>query len=278
MEANLLRIVLFGVGLLILLGIYLWDRHKRNKRRMEEIRQARAEKDGLDDPYGSSAMDIGDLDTEAPFDVDKELDHLSRSMDGGEAAGPATEREGRAKKRPWWLGGGKEKSSGEAVEEERAEDEKPAIISPEEGVPTKIIQINLVARDDHFEGNDILRAAKDIELVLGPMDIFHRFPGGQRRGRAMFSVANMVEPGVFPVNGMADFKTPGLILFAQLPGPYDGIALFTDILFTAERLATLLNGELQDETHSALGKQTIEHIREGILEHRRQVQLLRKKR
>ncbi len=278
MEANLLRIVLFGIGLLILLGIYLWDRHKRNKRRMEEIRLARAEKDGLDDPYGSSAIDIGDLDTEAPFDVDKELDHLSRSMDGGDAYGPSSAGETGSKKRRWWFGSGKESPEMKEREEDHAEEDKPAIVPPEEGVPTKIIQINLVSRDGNFEGNDILRAAKDIELVLGPMDIFHRFPGGQRRGRAMFSVANMVEPGVFPIDGMTDFKTPGLILFAQLPGPYDGIALFTDMLFTAERLATLLNGELQDETHSALSKQTIEHIREGILEHRRQVQLLRKKR
>jgi cell division protein ZipA len=49
------------------------------------------------------------------------------------------------------------------------------------------------------------------------------------------------------------------------------------MLFTAERLAAMLDAELQDETHSALTRQTIEHIREGILEHRRQIQLARKK-
>ena len=45
----------------------------------------------------------------------------------------------------------------------------------------------------------------------------------------------------------------------------------------AERLASILGGNLQDETHSHLTKQTIEHMREEILEHRRQLQLLQKK-
>jgi cell division protein ZipA len=55
------------------------------------------------------------------------------------------------------------------------------------------------------------------------------------------------------------------------------MAIFSDMLFTAERLAATLDGELQDETHSALSKQTIEHLRGKIMEHRRQVQLARSK-
>ena len=57
----------------------------------------------------------------------------------------------------------------------------------------------------------------------------------------------------------------------------DGLATLSDMLFSAERIAALLDGELQDETHSVLSKQTIEHMRSQILEHRRQVQLAQKK-
>ena len=49
------------------------------------------------------------------------------------------------------------------------------------------------------------------------------------------------------------------------------------MLFTAERVSAVLDGELQDETHSVLTKQTIEHIRGEIMEHRRKVQLARLK-
>ena len=39
----------------------------------------------------------------------------------------------------------------------------------------------------------------------------------------------------------------------------------------------MLVGDLQDETHSALTKQTIEHLRERIMEHKRQIELARRK-
>ena len=39
----------------------------------------------------------------------------------------------------------------------------------------------------------------------------------------------------------------------------------------------MLVGDLQDETRSALTKQTIEHLRERIMEHKRQIQLARRK-
>jgi cell division protein ZipA len=109
------------------------------------------------------------------------------------------------------------------------------------------------------------------------MNIFHRYEHPGRKSRVLFSLASMVEPGHFPLDDMSGFSTPGVTLFAQFPGPRDSLATFSDMLFTAERLAAMLDAELQDESHSALTRQTIEHIREEILEHRRQIQLARKK-
>jgi cell division protein ZipA len=85
----------------------------------------------------------------------------------------------------------------------------------------------------------------------------------------------MVNPGNFPIETMADFQTPGLTLFAVLPGPIpiDGVKLFNNILSCARSLAADLNGELQDETHSRLTNQTIKHIYSQIIEYQRQTQL-----
>jgi cell division protein ZipA len=109
------------------------------------------------------------------------------------------------------------------------------------------------------------------------MQIFHRYTSDGSK-KTLFSMASLVEPGFFPFKSMDGFSTPGLILFCQLPGPGDSLAIFSDMLFSAQRLSTTLGGELQDETHSALTKQTIEHIRGQILEHRRLVQLARSRR
>jgi len=104
------------------------------------------------------------------------------------------------------------------------------------------------------------------------MNIFHR-QDSRYPDRVLFSVASLVNPGHFPFDDMQDFTTPGLMLFTQLPGVRDGLEIYSDMLYTANELAGLLGGTLQDETHSVLSKQTIQHTRDAILEHRRQLRL-----
>jgi cell division protein ZipA len=141
-------------------------------------------------------------------------------------------------------------------------------------VPVLIIQINLRARATPFAGPAIQKATHETGLVMSELSIYQRLASD---GKPQFNMASMVEPGVFPKQDVASFTTPGLTLFTQLPAPGDSMAIFSDMLFTAERLAAILGGELQDETHSALSKQTIEHMRGQIIEHRRKVQLARRK-
>jgi cell division protein ZipA len=142
-----------------------------------------------------------------------------------------------------------------------------------DALPVLILQINIAASDERFQGKDILQAVKAVNLSAGSMRIFHRRAGDEPNGAVLFSMASMVEPGVFPLDAMDGFSTPGLTLFAQLPGVEDGLAIFSDLIDTAERIADLLHGELQDDTHSRLTRQTIEHLRSQVLEHRRRLQL-----
>ena len=88
-------------------------------------------------------------------------------------------------------------------------------------------------------------------------------------------MASLVEPGVFPLDQMDSFSTPGITLFAQLPGPLDAMQTFEEMLAAAEQLARLFGAEIQDETHSDLSHQTIEHMREEIQEYGRQLRLAR---
>jgi cell division protein ZipA len=63
-----------------------------------------------------------------------------------------------------------------------------------------------------------------------------------------------------------------------LPGPKDSLTVFSEMLSTAERLAKLLQGEVLDQRRQPLTRQSIEEMREEVLEHRRLVRLSRIKR
>ena len=156
-----------------------------------------------------------------------------------------------------------------------ATEDEPEVYQDNPDLPKKIVQINVMRKSGPFSLAEIQRAAKEVDLHYGEMGIYHRETAAKH---TLFSMASMVEPGTFPQGKKADFATPGLTLFAQIPGPRDGIAVFSDMLMTAERMATMLDAVLYDDTRSKLTRQSIDHTRDSIAEHLRKVAILKNKR
>jgi cell division protein ZipA len=147
----------------------------------------------------------------------------------------------------------------------------PVLEKPPADLPGMLVQINIVARKGRIDGSGLAELVSDLDLRPGEMNIFHRVE--KDGNRVVFSLANLVEPGDFPLNRMDEFSTPGVTLFTLFPGPVDSMVAYDDMLLTAKRIASAVGAELQDETHSVLSKQNIEHTRSQIQEHRRQVRL-----
>lgn len=281
MDAMTLRIVLLVLGCIFLAAIYLYETKRRKResaqarrRRAESITVAResvAEEVVADEPQARDETTVaspeGD-DTWVNWDED-DTELLGQELNEiGSAQGEDEETPE--------LGLSADSESAPAEPEQQdlfsfsAQEESPV------DVPVLIIQINLRARSKPFTGPAIQKAMQETGLILSELSIYQRI-AGDGSNQPQFNLASMVEPGVFPKQDVEGFSTPGVTLFTQLPGPGDSMAIFSDMLFTAERLAAILDGELQDETHSALTKQTIEHLRGQIMEHRRQIQLARSK-
>lgn len=288
MDSDLLRLILLVLGVLLVVGIYLWDRYKRIAKRFPRIKMGRnLEEPDFDLPERDD--DVGEVRVvgskepyiEQPEPGDKNeqplpLQESFRIDDDRPAAGDA----GEPLELQQW---DQLKPEGESqftldFEEFNAHGDSdylnidPALLDE---LPRKIIQINIMARGEPFSAEQIQRATAEVDLDYGDMHIYHRHSDS---GQVLFSMASVVEPGTFPKGRDEAFSTPGMTLFTQLPGARDGLAIFSDMLFTAERLGAILNADLHDETHSVLTKQSIEHTRDEILEHRRQIHVLRSRR
>jgi cell division protein ZipA len=292
MDADILRVVLIIAGLLLLLGIYLWDRYKRIERPARDLRERLDERPVLDrePPVMPSDAEVSGDDMERELDALGEMISEGRGERAGLEAPDIQEADVQRPdvKGPEVQGSGLQQPDARSFDAQKSGSPPPESsfqIEPKEkgpssdvtpartDVPELIIQVNVVAVGAYFSGPDLLNAARETGLDMGAMNIFHRRPESGSDTQVMFSMASMVEPGVFPVDAMDDFSTPGITLFAQFPGTGDPLAVFSDMLFTAQRLASLLDGELQDETHSAMTRQTIEHVRERIMEHKRRMRL-----
>lgn len=127
-----------------------------------------------------------------------------------------------------------------------------------------IIPIYIVARRE-FEGSDIFPVLGELGLRYGEMKIFHHYGMGEIKiKKPIFSLANMMEPGTFDPDSTEEFSTPGLVLFMRLPGPFGGRVAFELMLNTGQKIAEILEGNLEDEHHRSLTQQVIQTLRERI--------------
>jgi len=280
MDADILRLILIVLGVLLVLGIYFWERNRRIDAKVQAVRrdvQEQRREPSLGERDEPPA-DAGDGAAERADPAFEQALHELGDLVSEEQRPPRQKRKKAAPEKP-----AQKPAPDPAVTEQQDLFADDSVVQSDHyrnadpSIPSLILQINVRAKDkDGFEGLDIRRVSEGVELKLGNMQIFHRKIGADG-GPVLFSMASMVEPGNFPPEALDEFRTPGLTLFAQLPGPKDGLEVFSEMLFSAERIAAELDGELQDETHSRLTKQTIGHIRGQIMEHRRKVQLARSK-
>lgn len=132
---------------------------------------------------------------------------------------------------------------------------------------TQVYSLNLVARtEEGFSGDDVLRTLLGCGLRFGDMDFFHLTEIAEGKPTIQFSVANMMQPGVFDLEGMEVMCTRGLMFFLTLPGPQDMTRAFDLMLQTAQTVAESLGGDVFDETRSVLTKQHVEGVRQSIRE------------
>lgn len=131
--------------------------------------------------------------------------------------------------------------------------------------PSEVVVLNVMAKEGYaFHGEDLMQLLITSGLKFGDMAIFHQRLGNDSRGPVIFSVANVLNPGTFDLNDMANFSTVGISMFLALPSPINNLEAFDMMLGTAQRLCEVLDGDLKDDHRNVMTAQTIEHYRQRI--------------
>lgn len=115
------------------------------------------------------------------------------------------------------------------------------------GDPTDVLVLHVVSQPGVLlQGVELLPALLSLNFKFGDMDIFHRHIDNAGTGSVLFSLANMVKPGVFDPDNMEQFVTEGVVLFMTLPCYGDPKMNFTIMLNSAMQLAEDLDAKLLD--------------------------------
>lgn len=132
-------------------------------------------------------------------------------------------------------------------------------LPPDDG----LIMLYVRAREaQSISGTTLVKAFNAVGMQHGDMSIFHHFGAGELKCEtAVFSAANMFEPGTFDLARIEAFRTAGVALFLQLPGPLDGPVAFELLLNTAQRLTELVGAELYATPQARLDSKAIARLR-----------------
>jgi len=227
MEENSLRLILLLVGVVILAGIYFYDVLQKKKTN-------EAEEFNVPDHDERVEPVISDEPTfSAVFESQEEVNSVESPVEPNE---------------PEVL------SAESSMPDEVQEDIPVAIQSP-------VIQLAVLSKEgEAFLGTTLLDAFAQVHLEFGDMGIFHRY---EQQGDAeiqQFHVANILEPGTFPVGSMADFESTGIVLFFQANDAVNPEEAFEDMLEVARQLSQGLDARLVDGEMNELMPEKITHI------------------
>lgn len=240
MDATTLRWILIIVGLVIVVGIFLFGNPARK-------RKPKASRLGEDEPKGRRRRGKAAAERREP------------TLDGGGSGADDVAAGGGP-------GGQGELNIGDPAVPIRREPSRPR--RPAGPPPDKIVSLFLLARDNHrITGAELLQATVSTGMEFGDMDIFHRLH--EATEQPLFSLANAAKPGHFERDEWHSFETAGVVLFLTLPGPVGALDTWDAMLATARRISDLLHAEMLDEEHNPFTRQREAQIREEMRDYDR---------
>jgi len=125
--------------------------------------------------------------------------------------------------------------------------------------------LNIVSKgEQEFNGLDINQNLEKLDMNLGSMNIYHRKGQGKKASRNLFSLANLYKPGVFDADNPSNFYTKGLTLFMNIPVTPDPVEVFDNMVDTAKKLCTAINGKLVDQNQNLLNAKGLESIKRQV--------------
>jgi len=264
---NDLRLILLVLGACVIAGIYIWGTLQNRRQQRHQMIQDRSSVDTFADVKITSRPDT-DIDYSSALEgLNQSISAFREETVNAMPADNITQQNdllhngGLAKKETM-----ESQKAGASVQNSETSVDSGHTQTEASVSHQRITTLHIIPRAKKLlDGKAILCAMDELDMTIGEMQIFHHYGvGDMKMEKALFSLANMIEPGNFHLETMDEFATPGLVMFMCMPSVVDAQVVFELMLNTAQRMAEMLGADVCDENRNLINEQKLESIRSTI--------------
>ena len=265
-----LRIILIVLGIVVIVGIYFWDKVQK-----DELPDRNAtHDDGVDDDPGLVITTKTKFNEE---DLVSELADLNHFM-GDRAEETTLEDDFIDDMNIHHDAEGNSNAEGDVERVLSTEDivdsadESPLNNGEEQQdkLPAKehIVVLHVVAKgNEKISGPDLQGVISGLGFEFGEMNIFHyQDIDLSENMKTLFSLTNMFEPGYFEIENLDLFTTRGITLFATLKNDGSDVHVFDSMLDIINQIARQLDADIWGAEKTPLTKEAVENFYQKLKE------------
>ena len=155
------------------------------------------------------------------------------------------------------------------VDNKVSEKIEPAVSKPTHQTSTKqdYFVFNVAAKEGaSVRGHELLQFFLTAGFRFGEMSIFHRHENSDGTGPILFSIANMMKPGIFDLDEMEQFSSEGVSFFLTVPNDKINVKKAFDMMLVAvEQMAEEFDCVVLNENRLPLTKKEFISYHERLL-------------
>ncbi len=140
---------------------------------------------------------------------------------------------------------------------------KKTVISSTNKKP-EVFVIMVLSTGQEFAMTDVNQALLGVGLTYSDQAIFVK---NDNMGNAFIKVANMLEPGTFPVENLESYATPGIAMILELPTTVRAPAAMHDLIMMARKINQRLKGRLYDMERHLIKESDLQSMRDAALDY-----------